>query len=405
MVSPPDAIAARAVLGRVELPRRLLALLEGESLLNDATGLVIFRFAVAAAAGMGFEAGEAVGRFVLLVVGGGAVGIAIGTAWVVVARRLADELLLIVATVLVGWIAYLSAEALGVSGVIATVVAGLVLGWQQHVVFSAAVRLRGTSFWQVLVFVLEASVFILIGFSLRDVLARAGGLEAALGTYASPLASVVVALVLARFAWVFLSDAAVAALRRAGLTREEPIGPACAAVMGWAGMRGVVTLAAALTLPAGFPGRDFVLLAAFAAILVTAIAQGTTLGLVIRWTGVRRTAADEPPLDLFAAEQAVMRAQLAAVERLARDGDGNVVHPQLLRRYTARATAGETFFGTHEERVQAIASHFDVIIGAVEAGREELVRLHRQHRIDNETLRGLELDLDLEELGAISAKA
>jgi len=166
-----------------------------------------------------------------------------------------------------------------------------------------------------------------------------------------------------------------------------------------------VTLAAALTLPAGFPGRDFVLLAAFAAILVTAIAQGTTLGLVIRWTGVRRTAADEPPLDLFAAEQAVIRAQLAALERLARDEDGNVVHPQLLRRYTARATAGETFSGTHEERVQAIASHFDVIIGAVEAGREELVRLHRQHRIDNETLRGLELDLDLEELGAISAKA
>ena len=110
-------------------------------------------------------------------------------------------------------------------------------------------------------------------------------------------------------------------------------------------------------------------------------------------------------MDLFAAEQAMMRAQLAAVERLARDADGTVVHPHLLRRYTIRATVGETFTGTPEERTHAIATHFDVIIGAVEAGRAELVRLHRADRIDNETLRSLELDLDLEELGAESAKA
>lgn len=404
IVSPPDAVSARAVLQRVRLPRRLNALLEGESLLNDATGLVIFRFAVAATMGGSFEAGNAVGRFVLLVVGGAAVGLAIGGLWAIVARRLQEDLLLIVSTVLVSWTAYLAGEAVGVSGVIAVVAAGLVLGWQQHVIFSAAVRVRGTSFWQVLVFLLEASVFILIGVSLRDVLTRAGGLELVAADMAGPLLAVVLALILARFAWVFAADTVVRSLRRLGISREEPLGAACATVMGWAGMRGVVTLAAALTLPANFPGRDFILVAAFGVILVTVVLQGGTLGLMIDWAGVRRTEDDEPPMDLSAAERSMAKAQLDAVEQLARGEDGALIHPQLLRRYTARVTAEQNFTGTEAERTEAIASHFDVILGAVAAGRAELVRLHRAHQIDNETLRSLEVDLDLEELGAISAK-
>jgi CPA1 family monovalent cation:H+ antiporter len=405
IVSPPDAISARAVLQRVRLPRRLSTLLEGESLLNDATSLVIFRFAVAATMGAQFEAGAAVGRFGLLVTGGIAVGLASGALWSFLVRRLTDEVLIVVVTVLSSWAGYLAAEAIGVSGVIAVVTGGLVLGWQQHVVFSAATRLRGSSFWQVLIFLLEASVFILIGFSLRDVLVRAGGIETALGSLATPLVAILLALTVARFAWIFASDAVVAALCRLSIGRERPLGVACAAVIGWAGMRGVVTLAAALTLPAAFPGRDFILLAAFGVILFTVVVQGTTLGLVIRLAGVRRSDDDEPPMNLFEAERAMMRAQLAAVETLARDEDGNVVHPQLLRRYTARAAAGENFTGTEDERTQAIASHFEIIIRAVDAGRDELVRLHRANRIDNETLRSLELDLDLEELGAESAKA
>ncbi len=405
IVSPPDAISARAILQRVRLPRRLSALLEGESLLNDATGLVIFRFAVAATMGAQFEAGAAIGRFALLVIGGIAVGLASGALWGFVVRRLTEEVLIVVVTVLLSWAGYLVAEALGVSGVIAVVTGGLVLGWQQHVVFSAATRLRGSSFWQVMIFLLEASVFILIGFSLRDVLVRAGGIETLLGGVATPLLAILLALTLARFVWIFASDAVVAGLRRLGIGHDRPIGAACAVVMGWAGMRGVVTLAAALTLPAAFPGRDFILLAAFGVILVTVVVQGSTLGLVIRLTGVRRSNDDEPPMNLFQAELAMMRAQLAAVETLVRDDAGTVVHPQLLRRYTARATVDENFVGTDDERTHAIQSHFDVIIGAVDAGRAELVRLHRANRIDSETLRSLELDLDLEELGAESAKA
>ena len=327
IVSPPDAILARAVLQRVQLPRRLSTLLEGESLLNDATGLVIFRFAVAAMMGAQFEAGAALGRFVLLVTGGIVVGLVSGVLWSLLVQRLRDDVLIVVVTTMSCWVGYVVAEALGVSGVIAVVTGGLVLGWRQHVVFSAATRLRGASFWNTMIFLLEASVFILIGLSLRDVLVRAGGIEAVLGRFAVPLLAIVLALTLARFIWIFASDTVVAGLRRFGIGRDRPLGMACAVVLSWAGMRGVVTLAAALTLPAAFPGRDFILLAAFGMILVTVVLQGSTLGLLIRFAKVRRTDEDAPAMDLFAAEHAMMAVQLSAVEQLVCDEGGKLIHP------------------------------------------------------------------------------
>jgi monovalent cation/hydrogen antiporter len=135
------------------------------------------------------------------------------------------------------------------------------------------------------------------------------------------------------------------------------------------------------------------------------IVQGSTLGLVIRWAGVRQSAADAAPMDMVAAETAMMKAQLVAVEQLARDADGTVIHPRLLEQYTRRVTVTENYQGTLEARQGDIDAHFNVIIAAVAAGRRELVRLHRAHQIDDETLHSLERDLDLEELGAISAKA
>lgn len=405
IVSPPDAVSARAVLQQVRLPRRLATLLEGESLLNDAAGLVLFRFAVAAAMGGAFDAGAAVGRFVLLALGGVAVGLAIGRLWVALARRLEDELLAVVASSLVGWTAYLAGEALHVSGVIATVTAGLVAGWYQHVVFTAAVRMRGTAFWQVMVFVLEASVFMLIGVSLREVLDRAGGLDRLVVGMTLPVLALVAALTAARFAWVVGSDFLLRGLAAMGMRVEPPLGLRQAVVTSWAGMRGVVTLAVALSLPEAMPGRDVMLIAAFGVILVTVVVQGSTLGLVIRRLGVRHGPADVAPMDLHTAEAAMAQAQLAEVERQARDEHGALIHPRLLERYSRRASIIAGFSGTAEERSTAIATHFDVIIAAVAAGRAELVRLHRAHRIDDETLHSLERDLDLEELAAISAKA
>lgn len=404
ILSPPDAVSARAVLQRVTLPRRLMTLLEGESLLNDAAGLVLFRFAVAAAVTGSFSLGAATGTFFLLVAGGIAVGAVIGSLWVFLLRRLGDDTLMIAATVLVCWTAYIAAELLHVSGVIAVVTAGLTCGWYQHVVFNASVRIRALAFWQVLVFLLEAAVFLLIGLSLRSLLDRVGGLGVVVDTMALPVLLIVASVIVARFLWIFGVDVGFAVVRRLGWTRQRPLGPRAALVMSWAGMRGVVTLAVALSLPEAMPARDLMLVTAFVVILVTVLLQGTSLAWVIRWAEPPEDSATQPPLDLHAAETMMFRAQLVAVEREALDADGTVIHPQLLRRYRTRATVGDAFDGTAEERSAAIASHFDVIIAAVTAGRAELVRLHRTGSIDDETLHDLEHDLDLEELAAVAAK-
>ncbi|MBB3936982.1 Na+/H+ antiporter [Aureimonas phyllosphaerae] len=404
IVSPPDAVSARAVLQRVKLPRRLGTLLEGESLLNDATGLVLFRFAVAATLTGTFSLGEALGSFAFLVGGGLLVGGAIGAIWVLLLRRLGDDYLMIAASVLVCWVSYIAGEVLHVSGVIATVTAGLVCGWYQHTIFTASVRLRGVAFWQTLIFLMEAAVFILIGLSLRGVLERVGGIGVVWQDMAVPAAAVIAAMTLARFAYVFAGDAVLKQLKRSGRRAAEPLGARAATVASWAGMRGVVTLAVALSLPETMPERDLMLVIAFAAIIATVLVQGTTLGLVIRWAGLREDERAHPPLDLFAAEAAMLRAQLVAVERRAYSDDGTLLHPRLLDSYRRRATISTEFQGSMDERQESIGAHFDVILAAVAAGRAELIRLHRTQQIDDETMHDLERDLDLEELGAIAAR-
>ncbi len=404
ILSPPDAVSARAVLQRVRLPRRMTTLLEGESLLNDAAGLVLYRFAVAAVLTGTFSMSDALGSFAMLVIGGIAVGGAIGALWVLLLRRLGDDYLMIAASTLVAWASYLAGESLHVSGVIATVTAGLVCGWYQHVVFTASVRIRGIAFWQVLIFLFEAAVFILIGFSLRGVLDRVGGLRLVIESMAAPVLLIVAAVTAARFAWIFGADALLAGLKRAGRRTADPLGPGAATVMSWAGMRGVVTLAVALTLPETMPGRDLMLVTAFAVILVTVLIQGTTLGAVIRLAGLEEDSRSRPPLDLMAAEIAMLQVQYQAVERLAFAEDGTLTHPRLLDSYRRRATISANYSGTEAERERDIAAHYDVILAAVLAGRLELVRLHRAGQIDDETLHDLERDLDLDELGAIAAK-
>ncbi|WP_114228135.1 MULTISPECIES: Na+/H+ antiporter [Sphingomonas] len=400
IVSPPDAVAARAVLQRVQLPRRLQALLEGESLLNDATGLVLFRFAVAATLSGVFSPGAAIGQFALLALGGVAVGIGVGYLWVWILRRLTNETLVVTTATLLCWVAYLAGEAVHVSGVIATVTAGLIFGWYQHVIMPAAVRLQGNAFWRTLTFCLEALVFILIGSSLRSVLDRAGGLEQVLTNLWGPILCILAAVVLARFVWVFATDYLLRLLCLAGSKRARPLGERQAVVLAWTGMRGVVTLAVALTLPADFPGRDFILVAAFAVILMTVVVQGSTLGLLIRAV---KPEDHEPPakVPLPQAEAAIARAKLAEAERHAYGPDGEVVHPQLLDMYQKRAAATEKYARDADGFMDNIRGHFDIMLKALAAGRATLIRLHRKGEIEDETLHNLERDLDLEELGLI----
>ncbi|WP_281399781.1 cation:proton antiporter [Sphingomonas rhizophila] len=384
----------------VELPRRLTALLEGESLLNDATGLVLFRFAVAATLSGVFSASDAAQSFAILAIGGVLAGLAVGAAWVFIVRRLNSEMLILVTTMLMSWAAYILGEAIHVSGVIAVVTAGLMLGWYQHVVFPATVRLRGNAFWQIMVFVLEALVFILIGFSLRGVLERVGGIEAVTTTFAGPIVAIVLAVIVARFVWIFASDALLSGLRAAGLKQARPLGVRQATVLGWAGMRGVVTLAVALTLPAQMPGRDFMLLTAFAVIFATVVLQGTSLGRVI---ALVKPVDKEPPakLDLPATEAAITRARHAEVERRAYGPDGTLEHPVLLEQSQRRLNAVEKYAQDSDRAMVRFREHFDLQRHAIAAARAELIQVHRAGLIEDETLHNLERDLDVEEMGLI----
>lgn len=401
VVSPPDAVAAKAVLEPLALPRRLMVLLEGESLLNDAAGLVLFRFAVAAALTGAFSEPNAALSFVGLALGGIVVGLVVGYVVVCLLRQLEDEYLIITASVLAGWIAYIAGDMLGVSSVIATVTCGMQLGWHQHEVFSATVRSRGTAFWQVMVFVLEALVFVLIGLSLRGVMLRLGGTGNAVALLGPAAMAVVLAVVVSRCVWTYGIEIVRAALHRILPGRVSATDFRGAAVVSWAGMRGVVTLAIALALPEAMPGRDLILFAAFAVILFTVLLQGTTIGPLIK---LIRPANDIEGETAYLNEpQAWARleaAQLAAITPLVHGADGSVIHPRLLEQYTYRANLTRNYANAESYPQDMRIAHYDVVLAAVEAARAELLKLHRAGQIHDELLRVLERDLDLEELSA-----
>lgn len=400
IVSPPDAISARAVLQRVTLPRRLSALLEGESLLNDATGLVLFRFAVAAALSGVFDASAALSSFLVHALGGGIAGLAVSAIWIFAVRHLRDSTLIIVSNTLMCWAAYIAAETVHVSGVIATVIAGLVLGWYQHIVLSARVRLRGAVVWHTMVFVLEALVFILIGRSMGDVLDRVGGIGAVSQSMAVPVIGVVLTVIVARFVWVFATDLLQYALCAMGMSYPRPLGPRKATVLAWTGMRGVVTLAVALSLPAAMPGRDLMLITAFAVILVTVALQGASLGWLIRLL----KPVDRDPLakmDRAETEIAIAQARAEAMASQAYATDGTLIHPILLDRSRQHLELMHRYAGDRDAYWEDFRLHFDVQQQVLAAGRAELLRIHRAGLIEDEVLHDVEHDLDVEELAII----
>ena len=400
IVSPPDAVAAKAVLQGLSLPRRVVALLEGESLVNDASGLVLYRFAVAAALTGTFSLGQATLSFGALATGGVLAGATFGFAAASLLARLRDVHLSILGSFLAAWGSYIGGEALGVSGVLSTVACGLVMGTRQHATLGAVARTQARAVWNVVVFVLESLVFILIGLSLRGVLQRLGGYSA-IGGLLMPAAALVGAVIAARFAWIvpatYLPRALIPALRR-----RDPYPPiGVPVVMSWVGMRGVVSLAAALALPDGFPGRDFILATTFIVILVTVLVQGATLAPLIRWLRLSESTLRQPETLSEADTRVRMaQAQLAAMRGRAIASDGTARHPRLLEQYDYRARAATRFSEAQNELADTRTEHFSVVLAAVAAGRAEVLRLHRSGEIHDSVLHALERELDIEELGA-----
>ena len=401
IVSPPDAVAAKAVLTEVPLPRRMVVLLEGESLVNDATGLVLFRFAVAAGLTGLFDAGQAALSFGVLAAGGVAVGVAFGWVATTLIVRLREPRLEIIGSLLAAWASYIGGEAIHVSGVLSTVACGLVVGWRQHATLSAATRTQARAVWSVVEFVLESLVFILIGLSLRGVLTRLNGASEPVLALLPAASAIVLATVLSRYVWMFPATY-LPRLLLPWLRRRDPSPPLTVPfVMSWAGMRGVVSLAAALSLPDQFPGRDFILATTFLVILVTVLVQGATLAPMVRAFRLGELRQQQSStLPEAEARARMARAELAAVERHSLGDDGTHRHPRLVEQYGYRARAAARFSETAGALAGEKRAHFAAVLAAVAAGREEVLRLHRAGEIHDSVLHALEGELDLEEIEA-----
>jgi Na+/H+ antiporter len=396
IISPPDAVSAASVLEHLRIPRRLRTILEGESLVNDASGLVLYRFAVAAALTGAFSPLPAAGTFVYVAVVGLAIGYGFGRVSAMLFRRLRDPNLEILASFLLAWASYMAAEAVEASGVLSTVAAGLTMGWYQHVTFSSSTRVKARATWSVVVFVMEALVFVLIGLSLNGVLARLGtaGAVALL-----PLALLITAaLTLARFAWVFAGSYLSRLLSRWIRTREPAPEPAAVLVIAWAGMRGVVSLAIALALPQDFPGRDLILFLTFFVILVTVLIQGTTLGPLIKWLGVARPTADDGVPPEARARTELERVALRLIEERGNDEIVGPIARDLIPEFRERAgqaaRSHETGGAARAERIARLSLRLD----AIEVERTRLLAMHRAGDIHDEVVQILEEELDFDEL-------
>lgn len=393
IVAPPDAVAASAVLRRLPMPKRLVVILEGESLMNDATALVLYRFAIAAVAVGGVSFGAAAASFVLVAAGGIALGWAVGWATNRAFLRLEDPLLEIALSFVACFGAFMAAEALGLSGVIAVVVAGLVMGQLQHRTLTAESRLSAKTVWQFAEFVLTSLVFILVGLQLREILARLadrGVLELAWLAVAISLA-----LIVSRFLWVFPATWIPRLIPR--IRREDPLPPVGQmVVVSWAGMRGVVSLAAALALPLDFPERDLLVFLAFCAILATLVLQGTTLEWLIRRLGVAEAPVQGMPAAEAGARRHAARAALAEVERRAGDVLEGPVARDLVGEFRDIARVFDRIAdGGGRAEMEA---RLRIRLAALRAGRAALIAHHRTERLSDEVLRRIESEFDLEEL-------
>src|SRR6266446_8082758 len=290
IVSPPDAIAATSVIRRLSVPHSIAAILEGESLVNDATALVALQFAVAALMTGQFSLGQASLRFIWAAAGGIGLGLVIGFAIRWVHRHLDDQPVQITISLLTPFLAYLPAERLHASGVLATVAAGVYLGWHSPLTIKARTRLQLLGFWEIVSFLLNGLVFVTIGLQLPGIVRGLRG--ESLESLVRDALLVSGAVVLVRIVWVFCATYLPRLLSKK-LRARDPF-PPCKniALIAWAGMRGVISLAAAFALPFAlpdgnpFPGRNYILFLTFCVILTTLVFQGLTLPLVIRKLGI-----------------------------------------------------------------------------------------------------------------------
>jgi len=400
IVSPPDAVAAKAMLARAPLPPRLVTVLEGESLVNDASGLLLYQMAIAAALAGRFTATHAATVFAMLSVIGVALGVACGFAMTWVICRLREPMLSIVLTFLMAWGSYAIAERAGGSGVLSVVACGLVLGTRQHEAFDAHTRIKAEATWEAVVFALDALVFILIGLALHGIVARMEHASSMLDAGLRVALPATGAAVLARLAWVGLAIWLPSRVAAAAGRSHRPWQFGEAVVLGWAGMRGVVSLAAALALPAAFPARDLIVFSTFVVIFATLVIQGGSLGAVVRLVRLQRGRAQRTTMSELEARSHTFRASLDELEKrraACPEADADIVQ-RLIDEYRIRVRSNENAHAQGAEHVARRERHLRLELDLVAVSRHALLTLHQQNRIRDPVLHRLEAELDLEEL-------
>ncbi len=397
IVGPTDPVAATAIARRLGVPRTLVSVLEGESLVNDATALVAYRIALAAAAGAGFSLLDASWEFLWKAAGGIALGLVIG--WVIawIRERLDDPLIENTIGLLSAYAAYVPAEHLHVSAVLAAVTVGCYVGWQAPRIASPATRIQGFGMWELLQFLLNAILFVLIGLQLPVVL---DGLDDfASMTLLGYAAAVSAAVVLTRLVWQQTVVFILRAVDRRESVRARRSTWQLRVVGGWAGMRGAVSLAVALALPLDFEQRDLLIFLTFAVIFVTLVLQGLSLPWLIRRLGVIDDGAQESHEELKARLVAT-KAALARIEELKAEEwtrDDTLERLQSQYQYRKRrlaARAGKIEDDGYEDRSFAYQT---ILREVLEAQRAEVVRLRDEGTISNEIMHRIERELDLED--------
>ena len=405
IVSPPDAVAPLSIARRMGLPKRILVILEGEGLANDATALILYRFAIVAVSAGAFSFATAAGMFVVIIAGELLWGIAVGWMMLRLRRWVADAQLEIVLSILTPYVAYWPPQHLGGSGVLAAVVAGLYVSWNGLSMISSATRLQGIFFWEVLVYLIEGIVFLMTGLQARTLLMGLGTYS--LSALAGSAAVVTVVVILARFVWVYPATYLPRWLIPA-IARKDPSPPwQWPFVLGFTGVRGIVSLAAALAIPLTmdsgrpFPDRDLILFLTFAVILVTLVGQGLMLPAVIRLLGLANAGEKELQADRTEERLARRHAIQAAIERLdelakERGLSDDAVPPLREEIRTAFVISSRRLpRAKSTQRPEARPDEIELLLIAAE--REQINELYRQGSLQDEARRRLERELDLRE--------
>jgi CPA1 family monovalent cation:H+ antiporter len=404
ILAPTDLVAAEAIFRRLGVPERVGTVVGGESLINDGTGLATFRVALAAVGGT-FSFWEAGLEFLLI--GGGGILVGLVLAWVILPlwARLRDPSILITFSVLIPYGVYILAEeVLHVSGILAVVTYGLSQGWRAPRLFpDASSRIQALAFWGVLIFVLEALLFILVGQQLPSILGSLG--EYSLAQVLLYAALIYAAVLAARFAWFFSTPYLHPVFDRLLRTRYLRASWQERLVMSWSGMRGGVSLAAALAVPVTiggerFEGRDLILFLTFAVILATLVLQGLTLPLLIRALRLKDDGNEGTLMELRARLEGA-RAALSTLERISENervppGAKQQMRDNYegrIRRYEGGIEAG----GTTDEYAESSAAWRDWRRALIGAEREAILSLRDRGEISPEVMRRIERDLDLEE--------